>query len=203
VDTSRITSGAIGKRVGESCNDERPGTIIVSIIIAIRFLAAPMFLYTFANDLTAWALSIFLVAVLTDALDGHVARRLGGASPFLGPYSDAVADFSLVVAAYSAFVLKGLYPFWVLLLIVAMFAQFVLTSRLARPVYDPVGKFYGVFLFCAAGVTLVWSCTAVRQAVLVVMLGFTIASVISRAMFLLDRSTREALPQDSPGPHQK
>ena len=137
-----------------SHTNERPGTIIVSIIIAIRFVAAPLFLYTFANDPTAWALCIFLVAVLTDALDGHVARRLVGASPFLGPYSDAVADFFLVLAAFSAFALKGLYPFWMLLLIVVMFAQFVLTSKLARPIYDPVGKYYGVFLFCAVGVTL-------------------------------------------------
>jgi phosphatidylglycerophosphate synthase len=177
--------------------------VIVSIIIAIRFIAALLFLYTFANDLKAWALCIFLVAVFTDALDGHVARRLGGASPFLGPYSDAVADFFLVLAAFSAFVLKGLYPFWMLLLIVAMFAQFVLTSRLARPIYDPVGKYYGVFLFCAVGVILVLPYAAVRQAVLVVILGFTIASVISRAMFLLGFSKKRSLGQDSPGPWQK
>ena len=180
----------------ESRTHERPGMIIVSIIIAIRFIAAPLFLYTFANDLTAWALCIFLVAVFTDALDGHVARRLGGASPFLGPYSDAVADFFLVLAAFSAFVLKGLYPFWMLLLIVAMFAQFVLTSRLARPIYDPVGKYYGLFLFCAVGVTLVLPYAAVRQAVLLAILGFTIASVISRAVFLLDFPRKRALGRD-------
>ena len=172
--------------------------IMVSIIIAIRFIAAPLFLYTFASDLRAWALCILLVAVFTDALDGRVVRRLGGASPFWGPYSDAVADFFFVLAAFSAFVLKGLYPFWTLLLIVAMFAQFVLTSRLARPIYDPVGKYYGVFLFCAVGVTLVLPYAAVRQAVLVVILGFTIVSVISRAMFLLGFSKKRALGQDSP-----
>jgi phosphatidylglycerophosphate synthase len=182
--------------MNEAHTNGRPGTIIVSVIIAIRFIAAPLFLYTFANDLTAWAVFIFIVAVFTDALDGHVARRLGGASPFLGPYSDAVADFFLVLAAFSAFVLRDLYPFWTLLLIVAMFAQFVLTSRLARPVYDPVGKYYGVFLFCVVGVTLVLPYAAVRQAVLVVILGFTIASVISRAMFLLGFSKKRAIGHD-------
>ena len=186
--------------MNEAHTNEELGTIVVSAVIAIRFIAAPLFLYTFANDLTAWALCIFLVAVFTDALDGHVARRLGGASPFLGPYSDAVADFFLVLAAFSAFVLKGLYPFWMLLLIVAMFAQFVLTSRLARPIYDPVGKYYGVFLFCAIGVTLVLPHPAVHRAVPVVILGFTIASVISRAMFLLGFSERRSLGHDNPGP---
>ena len=111
-----------------------------------------------------------------------------------------MADFFLVLAAFSAFALKGLYPFWMLLLIVVMFAQFVLTSKLARPIYDPVGKYYGVFLFCAVGVTLVLPYAAVRQAVLVVILGFTVASVISRAVFLLGFSKNRALGQDSPGP---
>lgn len=187
----------------ESHTDERTGTLIVSIIIASRFVAALLFLYTFANDLTAWALCIFLVAVFTDALDGYVARRLGGASPFLGSYSDAVADFFLVLAAFSAFVLKGLYPFWMLLLIVAMFAQFVLTSRRARPIYDPVGKYYGVFLFCAVGMTLVMPDAAIRRAVLVVILGFTLASLISRAMFLLGFTRKRAPGQDSPGPWRR
>ena len=166
--------------MGEPHTNRRSGTIIVSIVIGIRFAAALPLLYTIANDLRAWAICIYLLAVFTDALDGHIARRLGGASPFLGPYSDAVADFVLVLAAFSAFVLRGIYPFWILLLIVAMFAQFVLTSRLKRPIYDPVGKYYGVFLFLATGVTLVLRHVAVRQAVLVIILGFTIASVISR-----------------------
>ena len=184
----------------KSHTNKRLGTIVVSAIIAIRFIAALLFLYTFANDLTVWALCIFLAAVFTDALDGHVARKLGGASPFLGPYSDAVADFSLVLAAFSAFVIKGLYPFWMLLLIIAVFAQFVLTSRPARPIYDPVGKYYGVFLFCAVGVTLVLPYAAVRQGVLAVILGFTVVSVISRAMFLLGFSKKRSLGQDNPGP---
>ncbi len=184
----------------ESHTNERPGTIIVSIIIAVRFIAALLFLYTFANGLTAWALCIFLVAVFTDALDGHVARKLGGASPSLGPYSDAVADFFLVLAAFGAFVIEGLYPSWTLLLIVVMFAQFVLTSRLARPIYDPVGKYYGVFLFCAIGVTLVLPHAAVRQTVLVVILGFTIVSVISRAVFMLSFSKKHTLGQDNSDP---
>jgi CDP-diacylglycerol--glycerol-3-phosphate 3-phosphatidyltransferase/cardiolipin synthase len=87
-----------------------------------------------------------------------------------------------------------------LLLIVAMFAQFVLTSRLARPIYDPVGKYYGVFLFCAVGVTLVLPYAAVRQAVLVGILGFTAASVISRSLFLLGLWKNRAQSHNTPDP---
>ena len=161
------------------------GTVVVSGVIAIRVVAAPLFLYTFINNLTTWTLGIFLFAVATDALDGYVARRLGGASPFLGAYSDATADFVLVLAAFSALVMKGIYSFWILVLIVAMFTQFILTSRLERPIYDPVGKYYGVFLFCTIGVTLVFPKPIVYNAVLVGILGFTVVSVTSRSVFLL------------------
>ena len=178
----------------EPHTNERHGTIIVSIIIAVRFIAAPLFLYTFANDRTVWTLCLLFVAVFTDALDGHVARRLSGAALFLGPYSDALADFFFILAAFAAFVFKGLYPFWMLLLIIGMFAQFILTSKLAQPIYDPLGKYYGVFLFCTIGVTLVLPSAAVRLAVLVVILGFTIASVISRTMFMLGYQSNEREP---------
>lgn len=180
--------------------NERLGTIIVSGVIAIRVVAAPLFLYTFVNNLTTWALGIFLFAVFTDALDGYLARRLGGASPFLGAYSDATADFVLVLAAFSAFAMKGIYPFWTILLIIAMFTQFVLTSRLERPVYDPVGKYYGVFLFAAIGVTVALPDSAVCHAVLVGILTFTVASLVSRFMFLLGLWKKRALSHDRPGP---
>jgi len=79
-----------------------------------------------------------------------------------------------------------------------MFGQFVLTSRRGRPIYDPVGKYYGVFLFCAVGVTLLLPYAAVRQALLVPILGFTVASLTSRAMSCLlaqesERPARTAL----------
>ncbi len=170
----------------------RRRAFVVSGIIAIRVAAAPLFLYTFLNHLTTWAMGVFLLACLTDALDGLLARRLG-ASQFLGPYLDAAADFLLVLAAFSAFVMKGVYPFWTLLLIVSMFLQFILTSGLRRPVYDPVGKYYGAFLFAAIGVTLALPDFAVCYAVLVSLLGLTFASLVSRVLFLQRRAILHSL----------
>jgi hypothetical protein len=84
-----------------------------------------------------------------------------------------------------------------------MFGQFVLTSRRARPIYDPVGKYYGVFLVCAVGVTLLLPYAAVRQALLVAILGFSVASLTSWAMFLLAFTGKRAPGQDSPGPWRR
>ena len=65
----------------ESHSSGRLGTLVVSVIIATRFVAAPLFLVTFTSDLRIWALCILLVAVLSDAVDGLVGRWLGDAAP--------------------------------------------------------------------------------------------------------------------------
>ena len=64
--------------------------------------------------------------------------------------------------------------------------QHSLTSGLRRPVYDPVGKYYGVFLFAAIGVTLALPDVAVCYTLLISILGLTVASVASRSVFLLN-----------------
>lgn len=157
---------------------------IPSGVTALRVVSAPLLLYTFINDLKTWTICLFLFTCVTDALDGHLARRLGVSSS-LGAYLDATADFLLVLTAFSAFVMKRIYPFWTLLLIGSMFLQFILTSRLRRPLYDPVGRYYGAFLFAAIGVTLAFPKPAVYYAMLIGVLGLTVASVASRSVFLL------------------
>ena len=58
--------------------NKRLGTVIVSGVIAIRVIAAPLFLYTFMNNLTTWTLGIFLLAVATDALDACLFKSYSG-----------------------------------------------------------------------------------------------------------------------------
>jgi phosphatidylglycerophosphate synthase len=123
------------------------------------------------------------MACLSDALDGWLARRCR-VSPSLGPYADAAADFVLVVSAFSAFVLRGVYPSWTLALLGLMFLQFVLTSGSERPRYDPFGKYYGVLLFGLAGVTLAFPVPVVSRLTPVTLLGLTVVSLASRIAFL-------------------
>jgi CDP-diacylglycerol--glycerol-3-phosphate 3-phosphatidyltransferase/cardiolipin synthase len=94
------------------------------------------------------------------------------------------ADFLCILAAFSAFVIGGLYPFWILLLIVAMFVQFLLTSKRGRPVYDPVGKYYGAFLFTAIGITLAFPNAAVCLGLFITLIGLTAMSLLSRISVL-------------------
>ena len=62
------------------------------------------------------ALTIGLLAGLSDLLDGTLARRFGWESQ-LGARLDAVADKLTVCAAYVTLLLSGLIPLWLALLV--------------------------------------------------------------------------------------
>jgi len=179
--------------MGESRAGNRCRAFIPSVVTALRVATAPLFLYTLSNNLETWTICLLLFACVTDILDGHLARKLGVSSTF-GAYFDATGDFVLILTTFSAFVMQGIYPFWTLPLIGFMFLQFILTSRLKQPLYDPVGRYYGAFLFAAIGVTLALPDFAVCYTMLVSILGLTVASVISRSVIFLSFAKRSQSP---------
>jgi CDP-diacylglycerol--glycerol-3-phosphate 3-phosphatidyltransferase len=64
----------------------------------------------------ACALISFVVAVVTDWLDGYLARRWQQTSP-LGALLDPIADKVLTLGVFFAFVPQGLLPLWMAALI--------------------------------------------------------------------------------------
>jgi CDP-diacylglycerol--glycerol-3-phosphate 3-phosphatidyltransferase/cardiolipin synthase len=97
---------------------------------------------------------------------------------------DAIADFFFIIVVYVCLWAVGIYAWWVLALIVAMFAQFVLTSGLPRPRYDPVGKYIGVYLYLGAVLTLLWPRRLVCAAVSLGLVALALAALASRAAHL-------------------
>jgi CDP-diacylglycerol--glycerol-3-phosphate 3-phosphatidyltransferase/cardiolipin synthase len=154
-------------------------------ITAFRIVLSILFLDLLINNIKIWAIGIFLLAILTDAFDGYSARKLGVASDY-GAYFDIIADFILVLVAFLTFVIIGIYPYWLLFLIILVFLQFILTSKLNVLVYDPVGKYYGAFLFAIILITLI-SPSIFYNFLLVATIIFTIISLISRYLFFVFR----------------
>jgi len=64
------------------------------------------------------ALLVFLAAAATDAVDGPLARRRGGATT-IGAALDPLADKILVVGTLAALALRGVAPAWAVVLIFA------------------------------------------------------------------------------------
>jgi CDP-diacylglycerol--glycerol-3-phosphate 3-phosphatidyltransferase/cardiolipin synthase len=157
---------------------------IPSILSIIRIIIAPVFLISFINSNIFLATTLFVFALITDVLDGYIARNYGLKSP-IGAYLDVVADFILIMVVFVAFTLKEIYPFWVLIIFIAMFSQFILTSRKKIIIYDPVGKYYGSFLFSVIVITLILDNANINYILLLLIVILSVISFISRLFFII------------------
>ena len=82
--------------------------IMIPAFLLVLYLNVP-----FANY---WALAIFVVASVTDWLDGYIARHYNQTTNF-GKFMDPLADKCLVTAAMVWFVEIGQMPGWALLVV--------------------------------------------------------------------------------------
>ena len=85
----------------------------------LRVLMIPAFLavvYWGFPGSTYWALGIYIVACLTDWVDGYIARHYDQVTDF-GKFMDPLADKCLVVAALCWFVENGQMAGWVLVVV--------------------------------------------------------------------------------------
>jgi CDP-diacylglycerol--glycerol-3-phosphate 3-phosphatidyltransferase/cardiolipin synthase len=119
----------------------------------------------------------------SDIIDGLFARRFGLNSS-KGAYYDISSDFIFILAGFSAFVANGIYPYWVLIIIVIMFLQFLVTSKSRTPIYDPVGKYYGSFLYLTLIIGLIITNQFLYSFLIILILIFTLTSLMSRLIFM-------------------
>ena len=86
----------------------------------LRIVLIPVFMVVLYWDFPGAAyvaVAIFIVASLTDMLDGKIARARNLVTDF-GKFADPLADKMLVTAAMLWFVETGLMPAWALLIVV-------------------------------------------------------------------------------------
>jgi CDP-diacylglycerol---glycerol-3-phosphate 3-phosphatidyltransferase len=102
-----------------------------------RLVAVPVILVTLSwhsDGFSRWvALIAFLVAALTDWLDGYLARRLNQVSD-LGKFLDPLVDKLLILAPMLILVQLGQVPAWGVFLIVAR--ELVITGWRGAPTVD-------------------------------------------------------------------
>ena len=87
-----------------------------SKITLIRVVLIPVYMVLMLRGYTIPALIVFIVASLTDFVDGQIARRCNQVSDF-GKFLDPLADKLLVIAAMVIFVQWGRMPSWALMVV--------------------------------------------------------------------------------------
>ena len=93
-----------------------------SKITLVRVAMIPVymvFMYLSAGEPGLWmwlALGVFILASLTDYVDGHIARKCNQVSDF-GKFLDPLADKLLTIAAMTMFCEWGAFPAWALMIV--------------------------------------------------------------------------------------
>jgi len=93
---------------------------VPNVLTIFRILLTPLFIICLFYDYPyarLWALVIFIVASITDAFDGHYARKLNQVTRH-GKFLDPLADKILVSSAFISFAIMDLVPFWMVGLII-------------------------------------------------------------------------------------
>ena len=95
-----------------------PNKLTILRVILIPFFVA-FLMDAFHIPGTKWiALAIFIIASLTDMLDGKIARKYNLVTNF-GKFMDPLADKLLVCSALIAFVDMDMVPTWIVMIIIA------------------------------------------------------------------------------------
>lgn len=88
-------------------------------ITMIRVFLVPVFMVLFMIDTTACrlsALGVFVLASITDAIDGHVARKYNQTTTF-GKFVDPLADKVLTTAAFLILMHYGRMSVWAVMIV--------------------------------------------------------------------------------------
>ena len=94
-------------------------------ITMVRVALIPVFLVLCYLDYRIAATVVFIIASLSDLLDGYIARHYNQVSNF-GKFMDPLADKMLVLSAMCFLVEKGQMPVWVVA--VVLFREFAVSG---------------------------------------------------------------------------
>ncbi len=134
-------------------------------ITIIRILLIPLFLYKIIQGEMIFATAVYLIAAISDGLDGFIAR-FWNLQTKLGTFLDPMADKLLVTASFLTLAVLEIIPLWLALAVISRDFIIVSGSLLVylmkgeltiRP--QPIGKITTFFQFSYILLVLLQSAT--------------------------------------------
>ena len=158
----------------------------------LRMGLAPLLVVLVLQRRMGWALGVFVVAAVTDALDGLIAR-LGGQQTTLGAMLDPVADKVLMTSSFIvltwADVLAARIPMWLTVVILSRDAIIIVSVAivnltLGRRIFYPsfLGKLSTVSQLVTVGLVLIVNASGKGAELLGPVFIATLALTVSSAL---------------------
>jgi len=89
-----------------------------NFLTLLRIIAIPIFLIFLTDGRVGAALVTFVLAGITDSVDGAIAR-LTNTRTTLGAYMDPLADKMLILSAFVVLALMGVVPHWLTVVVIS------------------------------------------------------------------------------------
>lgn len=177
-------------REGRAHTSEAIALNIPNLISLGRIILVPIVFWLLLSGETQAAFFLFVIAGISDAVDGFLAKRFGWTTE-LGAYLDPLADKLLIVSIFVALGVKSALPLWLVIAVVSrdilIVAGVVLSWLLDRPLHIKpavVSKINTLAQIVLAGTVLAddgfgLGLEAVRVALVWITGALTIASLVT------------------------
>jgi cardiolipin synthase len=134
VATGGRARGAVGgsRRLGRHALSTLGANLANALTVARLCSAVPIVLLVRAGAFPE-AAALFLVAALSDGLDGYIAKRFSGVTPF-GTVLDPVADKVLMASLFVTLAALGHLPVWIVALVIGRDIMIVVGTLVLRVV---------------------------------------------------------------------
>lgn len=112
---------AVGRVDGVSTSTPAPGKQsnwnLPNILTSLRILFIPVFAWLVLSQQWWWAFGLFVALMITDKLDGDIARARGLVTDF-GKIADPIADKALMITALVTLNIASNLPIWMTVVII-------------------------------------------------------------------------------------
>ena len=88
-----------------------------NVLTSLRIIFTPVFAWLALSERWWWAFGLFVALMITDKLDGDIARARGLITDF-GKIADPIADKALMITALVTLNIAGSLPIWITVVIV-------------------------------------------------------------------------------------
>ena len=179
---------------------------MANALTAVRLLLVLPFAFYMAKGderSAIFALIAWVGALITDFLDGPIARRQGTVTPWSGTF-DHTTDFLFVTAGLFGGAVRGAIPWILPVLITAAFAQYVIDSywvhRNSKLRGSKLGRYNGILYFVPPimDILIRMGLRFLEPLLTILVWLLVLSTLVSMAQRLMFRRLPEQLPSRAP-----